>query len=342
MRTTCLLRLQAFLLPFLAVPVVMAADPDGSGPCHVLSFQVENDEVAHTDRYYTGGLRAACTGRAPPWLSKISWREDADDTEVEKRFTISLGQSIFTPDNIEEAELIEDDHRYAGWLYLGFGLDTDVIPARNLHYLDRLELQLGVVGPYSGAEQFQRRTHEVLNATDPAGWDNQIDNEFGINLFASRQWTGAARLDLVQSDRLPNLSADISPVIGAVLGNVHLFAGAGLTARLGSFDKTDHGHALIRPSLVGADGLSNDDGFAAYLFGGVEGRAVGRNIFLDGNSFEDNGASLDKERFVGEARAGLVMAYKRLRLSYTQVLRTREFKGGERHSYGSVTLAVAF
>ena len=341
MPTTGLLRLQALLLSVFIAPAVMAAELDDGGFCDVFAFQVENDEVVQTDRYYTGGLRAACTGGAPSWLDGLAWTEGRPDAEVERRFTVSLGQSIFTPENIDEPELIEDDHPYAGWLYLGLGLNSEVTSADGARHLDRLELQLGVVGPYSGAEQFQRRTHDVLNATDPAGWDNQLDNEPGINVFFSRQWTGAGRLDLMPGERLPNLAFDLSPVVGAALGNVHLFAGSGLTARVGSFDAHDHGHALIRPGLAGADGFSRDDGLTAYLFGGIEGRAVARNIFLDGNSFKDDGASVDKERFVAEARAGLALAYKRLRLSYTQVFRTREFDGGEPHSYGSVTLAVA-
>ena len=112
-------------------------------------------------------------------------------------------------------------------------------------------------------------------------------------------------------------------------------------ARIGSFDAVDHGHALIRPGLAGADMFPKRDFLSAYLFAGVEGRAVGRNILLDANSFRDNGARVEKERFFGEARAGHVLRCKRVSMSYTQACRTRDFEGGESHSFGSVTLAVA-
>ena len=45
-------------------------------------------------------------------------------------------------------------------------------------------------------------------------------------------------------------------------------------------------------------------GFNWYLFAGLEGRAVFRNIFLDGNTFTDS-HSVDSKHFVGDIQAGL-------------------------------------
>src|SRR3546814_13149223 len=66
--------------------------------------------------------------------------------------------------------------------------------------------------------------------------------------------------------------------------------------------------------------------FGWYVFAGAEGRAVARNIFLDGNTFQDS-PSVDKEVLVGDLSAGVVMTFGDLRLSYVQVLRTKEFEG---------------
>lgn len=52
------------------------------------------------------------------------------------------------------------------------------------------------------------------------------------------------------------------------------------------------------------------------MFVGAEGRAVGRNIFLDGNSFKDSPA-VDKKPFVTDAIAGVAFTYSKVRLSYT-------------------------
>ncbi|MEZ5930604.1 MAG: lipid A deacylase LpxR family protein [Alphaproteobacteria bacterium] len=329
----------------LTVPVALpavAAEGDGRGRiCDAVGLQAENDEVAGTDRYYTGGLRAICV-TSPRWLDALPSPLDDAERESRAKAAFSIGQSVFTPDDIAQVEPIDDDHPYAGWLYLGLGLESEVAPRPDrAGYLDRLELQLGVVGPWSGAEALQRGVHDVLDATEPAGWGNQLDNEPGVNLFCSRQWTGALRVDGIGGPEGAGLALDVSPVIGAALGNVHLFGGGGLTVRVGRFEADDHGSALIRPSLAGADGFSGRDGFSGYLFGGIEGRLVGRNIFLDGNSFQDDGPSVDKERLVGEVRVGLALGYERFGLSYTQVFRTPEFEGQHPHSYGSLTLTLA-
>jgi hypothetical protein len=333
--------LQTTVLALAAALPASADDHDDGGLCRTAGLQVENDEPAGTDRYYTGGLRALCVS-APGWLDALPLPAAGPGLQARKAASFAIGQSVFTPDDIARAEPIADDHPYAGWLYLGFGLEAETAPAgERARRLDRLELQLGVVGPWSGAEALQRLTHDALDATDPAGWGNQLDNEPGVNLYVSRQWTGAARLEGIDCSCDADLALDLSPVLGAALGNVHLFGGGGLMARFGSFAASDHGPALIRPGLAGADGFSGQDGFSAYLFGGVEGRLVGRNIFLDGNSFQDDGPSVDKEPLVGEARVGLVLGYERLRLSYTQVFRTPEFEGQHPHSYGSLTLSLA-
>ena len=99
---------------------------------------------------------------------------------------------------------------------------------------------------------------------------------------------------------------------------------------------------VIRPSLPGSDYFDHQQGFSAYLFGGVEGRVVGRNIFLDGNTFQDDGPSVDKNTLVGEARVGLALTYDNLRFAYTQVFRSQEFEGQSNQIFGSVTLSVAF
>lgn len=76
------------------------------------------------------------------------------------------------------------------------------------------------------------------------------------------------------------------------------------------------------------------------MFGGLEGRAVGRNIFLDGNSFQDDGPSVDKNMLVGEARIGLALTFDDVRFAYTQVFRSQEFEGQSRQIFGTVSLSL--
>ena len=78
------------------------------------------------------------------------------------------------------------------------------------------------------------------------------------------------------------------------------------------------------------------------LFAGIEGRAMARNIFLDGNSFSDS-PRIDKELLMGDAVAGLSITMGDYRLAYSYNIRTAEFKGQDSEStFGSLTLTARF
>lgn len=64
------------------------------------------------------------------------------------------------------------------------------------------------------------------------------------------------------------------------------------------------------------------------MFAGLEGRAVARNIFLDGNTFTDS-HSVDKRVFVGGLQTGIAFTIKAVRLAYTHNFLSKEFKGQE-------------
>jgi hypothetical protein len=89
-------------------------------------------------------------------------------------------------------------------------------------------------------------------------------------------------------------------------------------------------------------GQPNRTRFGAYLFGGVTGRWVIRNVFLDGNTFQDS-HRVDKEPLVAELRGGLTIIFKRVEFSGAYVERTREFELQRiRDSYGSASITMKF
>jgi len=65
---------------------------------------------------------------------------------------------------------------------MGFGL----VANQGLKRYDKLELEVGIVGPYSGAEKVQEFWHSAFGLQVPQGWDNQLDNELGIVLYYER------------------------------------------------------------------------------------------------------------------------------------------------------------
>lgn len=91
----------------------------------------------------------------------------------------SIGQKIFTPDDIQRRGLVENDRPYAGWLYFGSAFHN-----KNARLLDTFEIQLGVVGPAALAEKTQNFVHDLRGIDEARGWDNQLHNEPGVLLIA--------------------------------------------------------------------------------------------------------------------------------------------------------------
>lgn len=182
-------------------------------------------------------------------------------------------------------------------------------------------LSLGVVGPSALGEQTQDFVHDVVGSKDPQGWDEQLENEPALLLTVEQRW-------LVTSQQFAGQRIDAAPHVGMALGNVFTHAAAGVTFRFGEPPQFDYGPPRIQPSTPGSGYFENsgDEVFSWYVFAGIEGRTVARNIFLDGNTFEDS-PSVDKNIFVADLSGGIVFTVGDLRLAYTHVIRSQEFDG---------------
>jgi hypothetical protein len=279
----------------------------------------------------TGPLRWIARGADKlPWFSSEKALADSGE-ELKGRASFSLGQSIFTPEDTDSVQVIPEERPYAGWLYVGFG----IVANQGTRRFDKIELELGMIGPYSFAREVQTFWHSLFGIHVPEGWDNQLKSEPGAVLYYEQARRYDRRIIL-------GLEADIIPHFGGSLGNVFTNASAGIIFRLGSKLDDDFGPPRIRPSLPGGVFFRSGHGFSWYVFSGLEGRAVLRNIFLDGNTFTDS-HRVDKKILVGDVQAGVVMQWNRFRISYTQIFRTKEFKGQDQGDiFGSLSFSYHF
>lgn len=330
-------------LPAAAQEPVAAqeADQRGPDPAWIVTGQFSNDLFGGSDAHFTHGTRFSALSpddQVPDFLERAAKWLPLFPDDGKLRITYSLGQDIFTPERIEEHDLIEDDRPYAGWLYGGIGLISE-----NGQQLDNLELDIGMVGPASLAEQTQTEYHKLIDVQVPEGWDNQLENEPGIVLYYERKWRNIWDAELGDFAMFNNLGLDLTPHLGGALGNVYTYGAGGFTLRFGEDLPSDYGPPRIRPALPGSDYFRPDDWFGWYLFAGFEGRVVLRNIFLDGNTFKDS-HSVDKYPLVGDLQAGIaIMLGERVRLAYTHLLRTREFSEQDApDQFGTFSVSVRF
>lgn len=328
-------------LAALAVALLSAALPARAETwdfCESFSVVLENDVYVPngSDRHYTNGMRASCIsapGKVPDFGRRLARNLPFIDARGKTRIGYAIGQNMYTPEDIAIAAPQPLDRPWAGWLY-----GEVSIVSETEERLDSAALSVGVVGPWAGAEWAQREWHKIIDVQVPKGWDNQLDNEPALNLTLDRQWRYLAL------PRMLGLNADVTPHLGGALGNVFTYAGIGATFRFGEDLVNDFGGPpRIGPSLPGAAHFSGpNDGFAWYLFAGIEGRAVARNIFLDGNSF-GAGPSVDKKPLVGDLQVGAALLFARVRLTYTVVFRTKEFEGqDEGDIFGAISLTARF
>jgi hypothetical protein len=303
------------------------------------SIQAENDLWGDgEDRHYTHGTKfsVAPAGDPPRWLRWLGGYVPFFAPGHAAGVEFSIGQSIFTPDDIEDPNLIVDDRPYAGWLYASATLlgVLEETPARRVS--NALEVALGVVGPSSGADEVQCRWHEFIDTRIPRGWDHQLHDELGLELTYTRIWEHFGRIGA----QGPEFS--LAPHAVAALGNVYTYAGAGGMLRFGYNLRGDLGPPAISPSFPGSAYFRTRSSWSGYLFAGVEGRLMARNIFLDGNTFRDS-HSVDRRVGVGDLQIGAALRYRNVRVAFSNVYRSKEFHGQvESTDYGAINLTLLY
>jgi lipid A 3-O-deacylase len=311
-------------------------------------FIGENDAVGRTDRDYTGGIRFSIVfddfsrdllaGRVfdyvkPGFVNAAA----ADGAAVRQQLEwVYLGLSIFTPDHVtEQVVRTSSDRPFGGWLYTGVTLAQETARRQ----LDSFEVLAGVVGPASLAGETQTEFHRLINNGPPVINGFEIHNEPGLVVAWDRRWKFGVEFG-------DSYGVDIIPTVGVALGNVFTYGTAGAVARFGRGLSTTWGPTLVRPGPSGASFISRDPtapwwGFD--FFAGVEGRAVARNIFLDGNTFQTS-PSVTKEPLVLDVFGGAeIFTQSGYRLSFTLLQRSREYATQVKPAtFGSITGAFTF
>ena len=265
----------------------------------------------------------------PPCRKKSAAKQDY-------RAGVAIGQNIYTPTNINTPAPDPTDRPYAAWLYGALTFQAKD-PCRDL--LRIVELDFGMVGPSAIGEEIQNGVHTIMHIAHAQGWAYQLLDEPGFVLSWERRH-GLKRMKFDVYD----LGADLIGHYGLSLGNVDTSARVGLMLRLGRHLPGDFGPSLIRAT---GDDATPADHVSFYFFGSAEGRAVGRNIFLDGNTWKHS-ASVVKRPLTADFSLGCVLRFPAhcgwlsgQQIAYTQNYRTKEFYGqAQRDVFGSIAISL--
>lgn len=356
----------------------LPADPPSCSPEQSLrwrggTLRLENDLFTGTDRNYTNGvaltvvsrdlqgaLRPECLPQPIGWYARfIGWADpdfwrDSGAQSASQNVVVRFGQSMYTPEDKARNDLIPDDRPYAGLLYLGLAWNRRVHPqAANYEMLDVRELTLGVIGPWSLAEQSQDLVHRVRGIERFRGWDNQLRNEPAFQMAMERKFKpyteGAVR---------PGWGSDVIGSYALRVGNIETAASTGVELRTGWNIPNDFGSYPIRPGAENrppsgvADLRTTTPQSArapkpgAHVFLNLEAKAVAWDFSLDGNMFRQS-HHVSRRPWVAQAALGIssqwIVAGRGVRLAVMRVWRTREFdQQAGHHAFGSIALSLEF
>ena len=281
--------------------------------------------------YYTNGLRLGWIspeGAAPGVLEDLGrtlWGHG------QMRVGLDLSQQIYTAADITSGDPPLTDRPFAGVLLVTGSLVHDDAGARSV-----LALSLGVVGPSALGETVQNGFHDLIGQNKVEGWNTQLHDQPVFQILSDRTWRlPVTSFEGVDVDALPSLAGSV--------GTLRVYGQAGVTMRLGQGLDFDYGATRLRPGLTGTDVFRPTRPFAWYLFAGVDTQAVGYDITLNGNLWQDS-RSVKVQPLVSEFQGGLALMFCGVRLTYTQVFQTQEFKyqKGGPHQFGSLALSVRF
>jgi len=302
--------------------------PRPSSPPRTLSVRVDNDAFDfwqqpynRPDEEYTSGVRIALEGGDAPWWSRSIFRNsDACIARARacRSARLEIGKDIYTPSvSLDDPHAAANSRPNTGWLFVSQS-------ARSLRdrRADELTITVGVTGPAALGEQMQRFFHSLAPEFNrPTDWTRQTAFEPGLIL----RYETRSRLAAVNAGAL---GFDLIPRAAFSIGNITTAAEAGFLARTGV--------NLRHPWLPA------DSPISIELSAGASGRAVARDLFLDGNTFTD-GPRVKRKPLTGSGEAGIDVRLRWFSAGYRAVSDYRSYEGGPKwHAWGSLTGAVTF
>lgn len=327
------------ILLFASAPA-LAQSPASSLKLHRWTLTEENDfavfsGVPARDRHYTQGLRfqllypeEQLTRTSELLAARLPARFGrCGDIDVHCSSGFSIGQNIYTPQDISQRTLQRTERPYAAWLYGGL-----VTRVQGMKWAQTLEIDFGLIGPRARGKEIQSGWHDIIHVARPMGWRNQLGNEpaLAIQYFLDQRRPLAGTQE--------TWSVDVLTRTGGVVGNVLTYGSVAPVVRAGFNMSNDFTQYSIELQELGG---SRGKRFEGYVFAGVEGRGVVLNEMLSGNCCTSPAShGVPPEHLIVITQWGFAVRGGPVRFQWRQVRRSREFTGQkEADVYGSLSLA---
>ena len=278
-------------------------------------FHYDNDFFTKTDKYYTQGISFEYVNpklRKNP-ITKLLWKP----FDTKAQYGISLNLFGHTPTSIASDSILYGDRPFNANISLkSFLIQVDEIHQQQIS----TALSIGVMGPAALGFEIQDNIHKWLNNIRPQGWQFQTKNDIILNyqLNHEKQLLAAGNNFLLNS------------IAEARLGTLNNKLSGGVNFMAGKFNK--------RYKPVTSEKRKAE----FYFYGQGKANFIAYDASMQGGLFTRNNpyviAAADISRVTLQADAGVVVNFKKLYLSYTQSILTKEFKTGGFHRWGGVSV----
>lgn len=281
-------------------------------------FHYDNDYFTKSDEYYSQGITLEyvhpSVKRSP--LAKLLWKP----FETVPQYGVSFNLMGYTPTTILSDSILYGDRPFHADISLKtFLIQVDEMQKQQIS----TAFSIGVMGPAALGYDIQYNIHRWTKNPLPHGWQHQTKNDLILNyqLNYEKQLVSAGNYFLL------NTAAE------ARLGTLNDKLSGGFNFMAGRFNKR------YQP-------VNNEKRKAEYYFY-AQGRMNGiiYDAGMQGGLFSRNDpytiAGTDVTRLTFQADAGIIVNFKKLYLSYTQSLLTKEFRTGKYHRWGGISVGFA-
>ena len=313
---------RTFLYVFISIILCLSSKGQGDYTCEA-GMVSDNDAylMLALDQYYTNGIMLYFRYVPKEYNEKL----------YNKIIEFRIGQKIYNPFQGYVPWVERIDKPFAGYLFMETGISRFY---RN-ESMFKTNLQVGVLGPSSCAEEVQFFYHNFFNLYGIDGWQYQVRDAVGLNL------------DLTYLKSLKyffNRQMDLSFYSELRAGTINDDLSAGLLARAGIYRLQPIYHSTCTGSSISRNkDISSEK--ELFLYFSPKLSYIFYDATIQGGMFSDDSPiTFDVRPLLLQLELGISGSYKNLNAGYSVIFHTKDAKNNlvKCHIYASIYLGYRF